>query len=523
MRPFGCHVTILNTLDQLGKFNGKSDEGIFFGYSTISKAFRVYNTRTRKVEENLHITFLENKPIIIGGGPEWLFDIDVHLKLMNYAPVPTCTNSNDFASKGVSFDAGQSSLETGPSQDYILIPLWKDNSLFESSSQDSDVLKIPPINTATPNYADYASYSLMHDLEDTRIFDDDYDDRDEGAEANNLETVISVSPIPFTRVHKDHPKKQIIGEMEPKKVTQALNDESWVEAMQEELLQFKLLNDSQIECTRSKKLYMVFIKLLEPGVRLYPPSYWKMDSKEGQLIRLCSSSRSRMTFYCSSMISMRELTFFLGLQVEQRTDGIFLSQDKYVCDILKKFGFSSVKSASTPMKTHKRLSKDVAGTYVNVHLYRLVAQGHRQEEGIDYDEVFAPVARIEVIRLLLAYASFMDFTMYQWNVKSAFLYGTIKEEVYVSQHPGFVDPEFPKRVYKVEKALYGLHQAPRAWYETLSTYLLENGFKRRTINKTLFINQIKNDILLVQVYVDDIIFCSTKKSLSTEFEQLMHK
>ncbi|GJV39646.1 putative ribonuclease H-like domain-containing protein [Tanacetum coccineum] len=153
----------------------------------------------------------------------------------------------------------------------------------------------------------------------------------------------------------------------------------------------------------------------------------------------------------------------------------------------------------------------------------MVAQGHRQEEGIDYDEVFAPVARIEAIRLFLAYASYMDFTVYQMDVKSAFLYGTIEEEVYVNQPPGFEDPEFPNKVYKVEKALYGLHQAPRAWYETLSTYLLENGFRRGTIDKTLFIKKIKNDILLVQVYVDDIIFGSTKKSLSTEFEKLMHK
>ncbi|GKF02482.1 putative ribonuclease H-like domain-containing protein [Tanacetum coccineum] len=107
---------------------------------------------------------------------------------------------------------------------------------------------------------------------------------------------------------------------------------------------------------------------------------------------------------------------------------------------------------------------------------RLVAQGYIQEEGIDYDEVFAPVTRIEAIRLFLAYASFKDFVVYQMDVKSAFLYGKIEEEVYVCQPPGFADPDFPNRVYKVEKALYGLHQALRAWYETLSTYLLDNGF-----------------------------------------------
>ncbi|GJS06055.1 zf-CCHC domain-containing protein [Tanacetum coccineum] len=157
-----------------------------------------------------------------------------------------------------------------------------------------------------------------------------------------------------------------------------------------------------------------------------------------------------------------------------------------------------------------------------MNVWKLVYLPHGKK-AIDYDEVFAPIARIEAIRLFLAFASYMDFTVYQMDVKSAFLYGTIEEEVYVSQPPGFVDPEFPNRVYKVEKALYGLHQAPRAWYETLSTYLLENEFRRGTIDKTLFIKKIKNDILLVQVYVDDIIFSSTKESLSTEFEQLMHK
>nr|GFB78999.1 putative ribonuclease H-like domain-containing protein [Tanacetum cinerariifolium] len=131
------------------------------------------------------------------------------------------------------------------------------------------------------------------------------------------------------------------------------------------------------------------------------------------------------------------------------------------------------------------------------------------EEGIDYEEVFAPVARIEAIRLFLACASFMGFLVYQIDVKSAFLYGTIEEEVYVCQPPGFEDPKNPDKVYKVVKALYGLHQAPRAWYETLATYLLENRFQRGTIDQTLFIKKQQKDILLAQIYVDDIIFAST--------------
>ncbi|GJS97795.1 putative ribonuclease H-like domain-containing protein [Tanacetum coccineum] len=169
-----------------------------------------------------------------------------------------------------------------------------------------------------------------------------------------------------------------------------------------------------------------------------------------------------------------------------------------------------------------RYKRDERGVVVR-NKARLVAQGYTQEEGIDYDEVFAPVARIEAIRLFLAFASFMGFIVYQMDVKSAFLYGTIDEEVYVSQPPGFVDPDHPKKVYKVVKALYGLHQAPRAWYATLSTFLEKHGYKRGTIDKTLFIKRDKKDIMLVQVYVDDIIFGSTKKSWCDEFEALMKR
>ncbi|GJS63824.1 putative ribonuclease H-like domain-containing protein, partial [Tanacetum coccineum] len=132
-----------------------------------------------------------------------------------------------------------------------------------------------------------------------------------------------------------------------------------------------------------------------------------------------------------------------------------------------------------------------------------------------------PIDHNRSLKNIYAYASFMGFTVYQMDVKSAFLYGQIEEEVYVCQPPGFEDPDHPDRVYKVVKALYGLHQAPRAWYDTLATYLLSNGFQRGKIDQTLFIKSQKGHILLVQIYVDDIIFGSTKKELCDEFEKLM--
>nr|GEU87163.1 putative ribonuclease H-like domain-containing protein [Tanacetum cinerariifolium] len=166
--------------------------------------------------------------------------------------------------------------------------------------------------------------------------------------------------------------------------------------------------------------------------------------------------------------------------------------------------------------------EDDVGTEADfINLETSITEEPKREEGIDYEEVFAPVARIEATRLFLAYASFMGFMVYQMDVNSAFLYGTIEEEVYVCQPLRFEDPDHPDKVYKVVKALYGLHQAPRAWYETLANYLLENGFQRRKINQTLFIKKQKGDILLVQIYVDDIIFGVTNKDLCKSFEKLM--
>nr|GFB38610.1 putative ribonuclease H-like domain-containing protein [Tanacetum cinerariifolium] len=242
-------------------------------------------------------------------------------------------------------------------------------------------------------------------------FSSDHEDDDEEADMNNMDTTIQVSPVATTRIHKDHPLDQVIGNLHS--TTQTRN--------------------------MSKNL-----------------------------------EEHRKSFYNSNYKKFRLWWIPYGKRA-----------------IGTKWVF--------------RNKKDERGIVIR-NKARLVAQGHTQEEWIAYDEVFAHVSRIEAIRLFLAYASLKDFMVYQMDVKSAFLYGKIKEEVYVCQPLGFEDPDFPDKVYKVENILYGLHQAPSAVYETLSTYLLDNGFHRGTIDKTLFIKRLKDDILLVQVYVDDIIF-----------------
>ncbi|GJV98321.1 ribonuclease H-like domain-containing protein [Tanacetum coccineum] len=473
IRPFGCLVTILNTLDHLGKF----DDRFFVGYSINSKAFRVFNTRTRFVEENLQINFLENKPNVVGTGPNWMFGIDTLTMSMNYQPVFVGNQTNGNAEDEVADDAGKKNGVEDPTKEddingsgeatntnstnrlnTVSLPVNVVSSSFTTVDpgrardqrnefesvfgQDKDanstyMMLTPvsaaesyyenlggstPVNAATPYNVDYPTDPLMPDLEDTAdlqdtgIFDNTYDDdEDVGAEAdlNNLETTMNVSPIPTTRIHKDHPKEQIIGDINSATQTMRMikmsEEHAMIKAMQEELLQFRL------------------------------QKVWRL---------------------------------------------VDLPKGKHA--IGKKWVY--------------RNKKDERGIVVR-NKARLIAQGYTQEKGINYDEVFAPVARIECHSI----------------------YYTIEEEVYACQHPGFEDPQFPNNVYMVDKALYGLHQDPRAWYETLSTYLLENGFRRRIIDKTLFIKKEKSDILLVQVYVDDIIFGSTKKSLCIKFESLMHK
>ncbi|GKA36606.1 retrovirus-related pol polyprotein from transposon TNT 1-94 [Tanacetum coccineum] len=152
---------------------------------------------------------------------------------------------------------------------------------------------------------------------------------------------------------------------------------------------------------------------------------------------------------------------------------------------------------------------------------RLVAKGYKQEEDIDFEESFATVARLEAVGMFVAYAAHKNFTIFQMDVKTTFLNGPLKEEVYVSQPDDFVDPDFPDHVYRLKKALYGLKQAPKVWYDKLSSFLIEYHFTKGIVDPTLFTRRHEGDILLIQVYVDDIIFCSTNPDFSKCFANLM--
>ncbi|GKB98661.1 retrovirus-related pol polyprotein from transposon TNT 1-94 [Tanacetum coccineum] len=358
-RVFGSKCFILNTKDYLTKFDPKSYEGVFLGYSQNSKAYIILNKHTRKIEESLNVTFDET----------------------------------------------------------------------------------PPPSKTSP------------------LVDDDLDEEEaiREIEKKNLENVVEdetleIDEIVNIKESRNHPLENVIGNLnqrtlrsqaqnqsnfycfistiEPKNVNEALGDESWIVAMQEELNQF-IAND-----------------------------VWEL-----------------------------------------------VPQPKNMTIIGTKWVFRNKLDENGVVSRNKA---------------RLVAQGYNQQEGIDYDETYAPVARLESIRILLAYACALDFKLFQMDVKSAFLNGFINEEVYVAQPPGFIDFEKPDHVYKLKKALYGLKQAPKAWYDRLKAFLIKHEYKMGMVDNTLFTKKKGSNLIIVQIYVDDIIFGSTCQDMCDEFAKIMH-
>ncbi|GJV25783.1 putative ribonuclease H-like domain-containing protein [Tanacetum coccineum] len=510
IRPFGCHVTILNTIDHLGKFDGKSDEGFLVGYSLQSKAFRVYNLETKRVEENLHITFLENKPNVAGKGPTWLFDLDYLTDSMNYQPVRSENQANKHAgpkeanhSVGTedNIDAGNSKIEAESAHDYFVLPIWSSYTSTVNSSKAKNACEEPNKN---PDFktdekpVDKEDQVFLDELERLKRQEQEANDAAKAlrkefakdtedlllqagaAKASSTNTVNTASTLvstaspygglSFTDTDQDDSEIPALEDMYDHPTDGIFTNASYDDegAVADFTNLETIVNVSHIPTLRINSIYLSTLIIGDPNSAVQTRS------------KVAKSSRAH--------------AFVSYIQKQRRNNhkdfhhclfACFLSQNeaKKISEALEDENLPYGKKA-IGTKWVYRNKKDERGVVVR-NKARLVAQGHRQEEGIDYDEVFAPVAWIEAIRIFLAFDSYMGFIFYQMDVKSAFLYGKIDEEVYVSQPPGFVDP------------------------------------KRGTIDKTLFIKKDKNDIMLVQVYVDDIIFGSTKRSWCDEFEALM--
>nr|GEV23460.1 hypothetical protein [Tanacetum cinerariifolium] len=370
MRPFGCPMTILNTLDSLGKLDEKVDEGFLVGCSISSKAFRVFNSRTRIVQETLHVNFLENKPNFASSGPTWLFDIDSLTKTMNYQLVTAGNQSNPSAGFQDKFDAENRGEESD--QQYVLFP--------ECSSSSTN-----PQNTDRD-----AAFAEK---------EPDFDEKKHESKVN-----VSLSNSSQSKKQDDKTKREAKGKSPIESFT-GYRDLS---------AEFEDFFDNSINEVNTAGT-------LVPTV--------------GQI-----SSNSTNTFSAASPSNvankLEDIIYSDDVGAEADFNNLETSITVWVLVDLP-YGKRAIGT-----KWVFKNKKDEKGIMVRNKAI-LIAQGHTQEEGIDYEEVFAPVARIEAIRLFLAYASFMGFMVYQMDVKSAFLYGTIKEKVYVYQPPGFEDLDHP--------------------------------------------------------------------------------
>nr|GEX62498.1 hypothetical protein [Tanacetum cinerariifolium] len=416
---FGSLCYIVRDGENLDKMKQKGNACIFVGYSTQSRAYRVFNKRTRVIMESIHVNFDELSHMASDH--------------MSSDPAPeykTVTTSNELdllfslmfdellnrSSKVVSKSSDVSSIDAPYQRLHHITPL----NNHTKPAPTCQVPTLAPTVTSNENMTQ-AENDQVADDEFINIFCTPVQDQGETSSRHvnlsNMHTFYQRYPSEH-RWTKDHPLEQVIG------------------------------NPSQSVRTRRQ---------LESDGEMY---VWELVDRP----------------LCTNVINLKWL-------------------------------WKNKRGEENTVIRNKSL---------------LGAKGYAQKEGVDFEESFAPVARLEAVRLFIAYAVNKSFTVYQMDVKTAFLYGPLKEEVYVNQPDGFVNPYHPDQFYRLKKALYGLKQPPRAWYNELSEFLLSKGFSKGSIDPTLFITKHRGDILLVQIYVDDIIFGSTNPNLSKRFEILMH-
>ncbi|GJU54351.1 putative ribonuclease H-like domain-containing protein [Tanacetum coccineum] len=523
-KPFGCHVTILNTSDHLGKFDGKADEGYIVGYSASNRAYRVYNVPNKRVEETMNLRYLEEKPNVQGLGHEWYFDLDYLTDTLGYKRDKA--NQSAGTQEASTNPAGTQDADSDSECDeqVIIVPSYPSYSIQEAEPKDTsgDEVDDSPLDSAKEIFQQELARLKGQEQRATS----DAKDAEELQKRASTKIVPPGSiPVPTGSIPVPSGDTTISPGGVPvptgSPTDSFFDDEPTTRFPSPSDLGNNEPSPGIFSSSSYDDEFGVDLNNLASTVEVSPVATKRINTIHPQSLIIgdhTSAVQTRSKVNKTTTVEPRSVA-----QALEDPSWVDAMQEE-----MQQFKFQNVwvlvdlpeGKYAIGTKWILKNKRDARGIVVR-NKARLVAQGHRQEEGIDYDEVFAPVARIEAIRLFLAFASYLGFMVYQMDVKSAFLYGRIDEEVYVTQPKGFVDPQHPKKVYKVVKALYGLHQAPRAWYATLSTFLLNHGYRRGTIDKTLFLKKHKSDIILVQVYVDDIIFGSTKKAWCDEFEALM--
>nr|GEU86793.1 hypothetical protein [Tanacetum cinerariifolium] len=465
LKPFGYQVTILNTSDHLGKFKGKANDGFLVGYAAHSKAYRVYNLTSKKVEETLNLRYLKDKPNVQGLGQEWYFDLDYLTDFLGYQRFktnpPAGTHDTNILA-GTQADDSESECD----EQVILVPSFPSNSFLGLSVHD--------VSAPLENNLDYAE-------ELARLQRQEYEAHSAAVKHGFEFSVDSAALLPQATIKIRRNLVPAVGDPAGSLVSFGFPASSVpTGSVPASSVPTGLVPAGSIVSAGGVPAGSVSASSVPAGgvlagsivsAEFGAPA----DSASVPAIFTNAHADTSPLPPGYSLGSCEHSTRFHSpsdLGNHQPTAGIFFSSS-YDDDFCA----------------------DVTNLASNVAVDPIATK--RARGGIDYNEVFAPVARIEAIRLFLAFASYMGFMVYQMDVKSAFLYGEIEEEVYVTQPTGFEDPHNPKHVYRVVKALRG------------------------TIDKIPFLKMDSRHIILVQVYVDDIIFGSTNKAWCDEFEVLM--
>nr|GEU81842.1 putative ribonuclease H-like domain-containing protein [Tanacetum cinerariifolium] len=424
---FGSVCYIVRDGENLDKMKEKGDECIYMGYSTQSRAYRVFNKRTRVIMESIHVNFDELPQMASDQNSS-----DPALKCQTMALEHDSLNPGRKCQENVAHrdKTGTTSNEL----DMLFSPMF-DELLNGSSKVVSKSVAVSAVDA--PNEHQQLITPLNNHT----------------TPAPTCQTLtIATTVISSENINQEEPHA---------KNDQVADDE------------FINIFSTSVQDQGETSLRHVYSSNMHTFYQRYPSKHhWTKDHQLEQVIgNPLQSVRTRRQLELDAEMCMFALTV-----------------------------------SRTEPKNIKEAMADSAG--------------YAQKEGVDSEESFAPIARLEAVRLFIAYAAHKSFTIYQMDAKTTFLYGPLKEEVYVNQPDGFVDPYHPDQVYRLKKALYELKQAPRAWYNKFSKFLLSKGFSKGTIDPTLFITKHWGDILLVQIYVDDIIFGSTNPNLSKCFEKL---
>ncbi|KAJ9558774.1 hypothetical protein OSB04_013388 [Centaurea solstitialis] len=490
LRVFGCKCYILNDRDDLGKFNPKADESIFIGYSPHSKVYRVYNKRSQTILESAHVDFSEIETLSDASSS----NPDAILPDQPNAPPSTDFRPNSFDSDFIDPSDYDLPFLTGP----IIVPAAPGTS---TTSVSSDAFVTDSTSEATTS----AQITTTEPVVSPPQISSNEQPTGASTEPVVAQTSTPVrTPIPeaaplpspgssqrsYAQVVRE-PRLEVVLNIEP--LGRATGGPSG--GNQSRNLAVQDENDT----TKNQESY-VTLPHSRKWSRSHPPS--QIIGSPSQNVQTRSSKRSDNLGLFACFLSEFEPSEIHQALLDP--DWVTAMQDE-LAEFEKNKVWRLVKrpwgKSIIGLKWIFRNKKDENNLVIR-NKAPLVAKGFRQQEGIDYDETFAPVARIEAIRIFLAYAAHKNMTVYQMDVKCAFLNGVLHGEVYVEQPEGFVDPRFPDHVYVLDKALYA-------------------GYKKGTIDPTLFLRKSGDDLIIVQIYVDDIIFASTKPELCKEFEHTM--